>query len=211
MNDKKTRASNKNALKNNNTSERIKEIINKNSKVLLVALLAMLLIIVLVYFLINTQSSKLSMKPEKSPSINVPTPVSTSTSALAPTAKPTPTPSPSPTPVPLVQGPQTYGISSKGIPQMYDVSFNTIDPKQTTQTVKLKVKDQSGNVNSVSATVKTDNLSKNYNLSLSAGTASDGEWTGSWTLSDTYNKNFTITFSATDDKGNKSSVDLTIR
>lgn len=127
------------------------------------------------------------------------------------TSVPAPTPKLTPTPIPLVQGPQTFSIGMKGTPEMYEVWFNTIDPKEGTQTVKLKVRDQLGKISSVTATVKTDKLSKKYDLSLSSGTVSDGEWTGSWILNDTYNKNFMITFSAADDKDSKSSVDLTIR
>lgn len=136
---------------------------------------------------------------------------STSNIPLATGSSPTPTRTPTPTPHPLVQGPQTYSISMKGIPSMYEAWFNTIDPKGGTQTVKLKVRDNLGAINSVTAVVKTDKLSKNYNLVFSDGTTSDGGWTSSWSLNDTYDKNFAITFSAVDDKGNKSSVDLTIR
>ncbi len=181
-------------------------LINKNSKTvaaICVLVLIANLAIIFVYFLINTQGYKLSLQTRKA--------TSTSTSVFAPTLTPKPTPTPTPTPIPLVQGPQTYSIGMKGTPEMYEVWFNTIDPKEGTQTVKLKVRNKLGKVSSVTATVKTDKLSKKYNLSLADGTTSDGGWTGSWTLNDTYNKNFMVTFSASDDRGNKSSVDLTIR
>ena len=124
---------------------------------------------------------------------------------------PKPTITPTPTPVPLVQGPQVYSIGMTGTPEMYRVWFNTIDPKTNTQIVKLNVRDSSGLVNAVKATVKTEKLSKNYNLSLLQGTGKDGVWTASWKLNDAYNYRFMIIFSAVDNKGTKSSVDFTIR
>lgn len=192
----------KNSLKIRETIKNIRVLINKNSKVVMAVCVLVLIAnfsVVFVYLLINTQSYKLSL----------PTGKPASTSVFVST--PTPTSSPTPTPIPLVQGPQTFSIGMKGIPEMYEVWFNTIDPKKGTQEVKLKVRDKLGKISSVAAIVKTDKLSKTYKLSLSEGTSSDGVWTASWTLNDTYNKNFMITFSANDDKGNKSSVDLTIR
>ena len=199
MNDKNIRELiDKNTLKIKDTIKRAREAVNKNRKIVMVICTLVLVanfFIVFVYFLINIKGFKL------------PTGKPASTSVFTPSPSPTPTP----TPIPLVQGPQTYSIGMKGIPEMYEVWFNTIDPKKGTQTVKLKVRDKLGKVNLATAAVKTDKLSKKYNLSLSDGTISDGQWTGSWTLNDTYNKNFMITFFASDDKGNKSSVDLTIR
>ena len=199
MNDKNIKdLINKNITALKDGVNHMRGVINKNSRVVIIICIVVLiasLLTVFVYLSINTQSSKFSLPTRKS------TP--TFVSKLTPTL--------TPTPVPLVQGPQTFSIGMKGIPQMYEVWFNTIDPKKGTQTVKLKIRDQSGKINSAAATVKTDKLSKKYNLSLSEGTASDGVWTGSWMLNDTYNRNFIITFSTADDKGNKSSVDLTIR
>lgn len=186
---------------------KVREFINSNEKHFITAsiiVLAVVLILdfVYVYSLLNKNTTPFSMFTNKSQT-NYP-----SLSSKAPT--PTLTPTPTPTPVPLLQGPQSYSISTKQNPDMYDLSLNTIDPHNSTQTVQLKVKDPSS-VTSVKANVKTENKSKEYPLSLQSGTANDGTWTGSWVLNDTYNKKFMITFSATDNKGSKSSVDFTIR
>lgn len=187
-------------LKFKSNLNRIKDYINNNpnAKKLITIVLLNVILLIIVFLLFSL--GKLKTLPKINP---ISTPTSTATT--------TPTPIPTPTPVPLVQGNQTYSIGMKGIPEMYEVWFNTIDPKKDTQTVKLKVRDKIGKIISATATVKTDKLSKAYNLSLAEGTASDGVWTGSWKLNDTFNKNFMITFSANDDKDNKSSVDLTIR
>ena len=166
---------------------------NPNAKKLISIVLLNLILLIIVFFLLSLSKLKPTIKTTP-----IPTPFRVS-------------PTPTPTPVPLVQGPQTFSIGMKGIPEMYEVWFNTIDPKNGTQTVKLKIRDKLGKVNLATAAVKTDKLSKKYSLSFLSGTASDGVWTGSWTLNDTYNKNFMITFSTADNKGNKSSVDLTIR
>lgn len=119
---------------------------------------------------------------------------------------------PTPTLIPLVQGPQTFSIGmKKAIPEMYEVWFNTIDPKKGTQAVKLKIRDKIGKVIFARATVKTERLKKFYQLSLSEGTTSDGVWEGSWKVNDVYNKNFVIRFETRDDKGHSSLVDVTIR
>lgn len=178
-------------------------LINANPKTTVAICILILIAIfsmVIVYFLMN------NTKGFKFPSPS-PFPYGNQTSSTVST----PSPKPTPTPIPLVQGPQTFSIGMKGTPEMYEVWFNTIDPKNNTQEVRLKVRDKLGEISSATATVKTDKLSKNYNLSFSEGTASDGQWTGSWTLNDTYNRNFVITFSVADYKGNKSSVDMTIR
>jgi hypothetical protein len=124
---------------------------------------------------------------------------------------PTPSPAPTPSLFPLAQGPQKFNVSSKDNPDIYEVDFNTIDPKGSQQTVSVKVKDTGSNVTAVSADVKTDSKSNTYSLKLSSGTSADGVWTGSWYVTDSYDKNFVITFSSQDAKGNKSSIDLTLR
>lgn len=121
-------------------------------------------------------------------------------------------PSPVPTPYPLAQGPQTYLVGMKGNPRIMQISFNTIDPKKTLQEVSVKAEDTlGGEITSVTADVKTDRISKSYELALNAGTAINGFWSGHWVLNDTYNRNFVITFSLDDNKNMHSSVDLTIR
>lgn len=126
--------------------------------------------------------------------------------------QPTFTPIPTPTPVPLVQGPQTYTISNTKKPSMYEVHFNTIDPKMgEQQTADLKIRDALGTVTSVTALVKTDKKQQTYQMTLTDGTGTDGAWHGEWTADDTHNLLSVITFTATDSAGNTASVDMTIR
>lgn len=116
---------------------------------------------------------------------------------------------PTPTPAPLVKGPQTYEVRTNQNPDIYELYFNTIDPKGGIQTVNAKVKGTL--VSGVTATINSDNKTKTVPLSFKSGNSGDGVWTASWSLDDTYNSRLQITFKATDQAGHKSSIDFTVR
>ena len=209
---------NNNTLENKGLGQRIKELVikNQNAVIIISILIIIACFAILFYFLIY--AGKPRQNPGFMSTFSNPSPTATTNQPSNQSAKPTltpvstPTSTPTPTRLPLIQGPQTFSVSQKNTqPVIYELWFNTIDPKNTTQTSKVKVKDSVGNVTSVQAVVKTDKAKNSYNLTLSSGSAQDGEWTGSWLINDTYNNNFVITFSSTDDKGNSSSVDFTIR
>lgn len=203
-----------NVLENKDLTERIKELVIKNQNAVII--ISILIIVacfgILFYFLIyagkpGRNTGFMSTFSNPNPTSITNQPANQSAQSVS-----TPTPTPTPTRLPLIQGPQTFSVSQKNAqPVIYELWFNTIDPKNTTQKSKIKVKDLAGNVTSLRAVVKTDKAKNSYSLTLSSGSAQDGEWTGSWLLNDTYNDNFVITFSSTDDKGNSSSVDFTIR
>lgn len=179
-------------------AEKIKMPKGLSSLVILVNLILLLFIIFAaasIFFGVNNKRLKSLFPAPKPPP------------SLAPTVKPTPTL------VPLVQGPQTYSISKKdGIPNMYELNLNTIDPKKgETQKVDLKIKDDMADVVSATAKIKTESRTFLRSLALSKGTARDGAWSGEWVINDGHDRKFMITFEATDQAGNKSSLDFTIR
>lgn len=168
----------------------------------LIGIIILVIIFIVVIFLLPGKKSTLNQ--------NVPGFTPDKTAAGRPV--PTFTPIPTPTPVPLVQGPQTYTISNKKTPSMYEVHFNTIDPKPgETQIVDLKIRDKMGTVTSVTALVKTDKKQQTFPMTLNSGSGADGVWHGEWTVNDTHNLMSVITFTATDTAGNAASVDMTIR
>jgi adenylate kinase family enzyme len=121
---------------------------------------------------------------------------------------------PSPLLAALIQGPQIWSISQRlAIPEMYELWTSTIDPASEggSQEVQLKVKDSEADVTSVTATIKTDNTFFTKQLDFATGSARDGVWSGSWTITDTYNQKFMITFAAEDSSGNRAAVDFAIR
>jgi len=118
-----------------------------------------------------------------------------------------------PTPAPLAQGSQSYSVGMPAGPiQMYAINASTIDPKNGgTQKIDVKIKDSQADIRSVTAVVKTDKKNESHSMSLSGGTARDGTWTGSWKISDSYDKNFQITFKMDDEIGTNATIDFTIR
>lgn len=106
----------------------------------------------------------------------------------APTPTPAATPAPTPTPRPLATGRQEYTISSgkEEGPRFTKLILDPIDPKPgQKQTVSVSVTNDEP-VTQMQYILKTDTTETSRDLSLSQGTATDGVWSGAWTIEDTY-------------------------
>lgn len=78
------------------------------------------------------------------------------------------------------------------------------------QTLTIAVKDSSP-VTAVTAVVKTDhNTSTPNQLKLTSGTATDGQWAGTWTINDSYLYTYNLVLTATSARG-QSTVEITLR
>lgn len=133
----------------------------------------------------------------------------------------TPKPSPSPAaaaiarpPVlPLATGFQSwdvsYGPASTG-PRVKNVTIDTLTPpKGGTQTSTLQITNDSA-VSNVTATVYTDNQHHDYTLKLVKGTPTNGTWSGTWTISDTFDYIYHINYVFTSPTGG-SDLAVTLR
>ena len=110
----------------------------------------------------------------------------------------TATPRPSPRPIPHGKIDFTVGQSDKTVPQFSKGSIDPYDPaKGATQTVTIAIK-HTQPVTKVTATLKTDNVVSNPVLfTLISGTATDGQWQGSWQVTDTYLYTYKLILEAT--------------
>lgn len=114
-------------------------------------------------------------------------------------------PTPTPTVRPLPQGRQEYivGEGSNPIgPKITKLVFDPQDPKVgTTFSVHVFAQVRNAPIQSIVVTVQTDNTTQNHPLSLTSGTAENGEWSGTWTEEDTHLYTFITTVVATDATG----------
>lgn len=124
--------------------------------------------------------------------------------------EPTPTPIP-PRPIPHGKIGFTVGQSDKTVPLFGRGFVDPYDPaKGSTQTVTIAVK-YTKPVTKVTAVLKTDNnISQPYPFKLISGSDTEGEWQGSWQITDTYLYTYALVFNA--ESSNKSgSVEVTLR
>ena len=126
------------------------------------------------------------------------------------TTEPTPTPLP-PRPIPHGKIGFTVGQSDKTVPLFGRGFIDPYDPdKGGTQTVTISVSYKNP-VSKVTAILKTDNdTSEAYSFKLVNGSDTEGEWQGSWKVTDTYLYTYALVFNA--ESSNKSgSVEVTLR
>ena len=126
---------------------------------------------------------------------------------------PTVTPTPTPTPRPIPHGKKgfTVGQSDKTVPQFSRGFIDPYDPeKEASQTVTIAVK-YSQPVTKVTAVLKTDHaISTPVLFTLTSGTNTNGEWSASWRIGDTYLYTYRLVLNAT--SGTKTgSVEVTLR
>jgi hypothetical protein len=122
------------------------------------------------------------------------------TQFLHPHSTPAPTARPTPTPRPIPHGPQEFssGQSDKTVPQITNGTIIPYDPAQgTSQSVIISVK-HSQPVTGVTAVLQTDHQTSGpIPFTLVSGTATNGQWRGSWQITDTYLYTYKITIEAT--------------
>lgn len=128
-----------------------------------------------------------------------------------------PPPPPPPPPPPACQdqypsGAQTYSVSTKTIPEIYQIIVDPLDVEYlANQTVTASINDANGNpITEVLGSAITDNKTVDFTLSLISGTETDGVWQGSWKLEDSICENYQISITATSQSGT-SMVTLSFR
>jgi hypothetical protein len=129
-----------------------------------------------------------------------------------PVATPFPTPTPLPRPL-LSRGVVTFTTSSSGNkePVFQGGSFGPVDAKNgqnQTYTINLK---SSVPVTEITATLKTDHGQKTYPLTRSKGNDTDGGWTATWTLGDSYDYVYQISVTAKNSSQMSNTNDLTFK
>lgn len=122
-----------------------------------------------------------------------------------------PSPLPSPRPIPHGAKSFTVGQADKTVPQFSKGSIDPYDPAQgATQTVTITAK-HSQPITKVTAVLKTDNTaSPAYSFKLISGSATDGQWQGSWPVDDTYLYTYALILDAASASGS-ASVQITLR
>ncbi len=128
------------------------------------------------------------------------------------TEKPDVSPSPLPTPRPLPHGKHGFTVQggNRNAPQFGRGFLDPIDPQKNTQQGIIISASNSVPIDSVTAIIKTDNKETSIKLSVSEGTNTNGTWTGSWTVNDTYLYNYIVQIIAK--AGNEEqNVELTLR
>lgn len=141
-------------------------------------------------------STLLSSQPEtsqqKSPSKTSPTPIKT--------------------PRPLPHGKQNFSVRGgiQNAPTFEKGQLDPIDPKQNTEQKISIYAENFVPIDSIEATVKTDNKKSPIKMKLTEGTETAGTWMGAWTVDDTYLQRYQIKIVAKASNGNQE-VELTLR
>lgn len=122
-------------------------------------------------------------------------------------------PSPTPAPKRLVQGRQTFTVSSTDTtrgPQFSEIVVDPYDPAVgREQTMTIAISDKLP-VTRVSVTVATDKGRKSYPMKLASGEATKGVWEATWNVEDAHEESYNASFMA-QDSNSTDTVTLTIR
>lgn len=113
----------------------------------------------------------------------------------------------------LPTGKQTYNIQGgdEKVAKISNVVYDPLDPKMdTTQTITATSASKEP-VNSISLTMFTDNQTKTYPMTFVSGTKLKGVWTTSFTVSDSYEKIYKVSFEIISDLGNKVTQPMPLR
>lgn len=98
-------------------------------------------------------------------------------------------------PRPQVKGKRLFYSSDNAINDVYTIKDGYLDPSDAKvgekQQVSLSLKSKQP-VTSVTAKITTDNGSQSILLSKVAGTVTEGNWSGSWKVNDTYDKTYIV-------------------
>lgn len=127
---------------------------------------------------------------------------------------PTPTPTPRPSPRPIPSGKIGFNVSQgdRNIPQLRAGSIDPYDPANgANQTVTITVLHPQP-ITKVTGQLKTDNnTSSPIQFTLISGTNTDGQWQGSWKVTDTYLYVYDLVLRAESVDGKSASVTITLR
>lgn len=171
------------------------------------------------YYLMNRSPKQTNIPSSVSPSpvvtqeqsapTTIKEPVSTTTTA---TTKPVNSPTPSPKPIP--HGSKNFYVSIGSEVKGPRMGKGTIDPYDPVvggkQRLTIEVNDTVP-VQKVVAIIKTDKkTSAPHMLTAGAGVTNKGNWSGEWTMDDSYLYTYILSIQATSASGT-SSVDITLR
>lgn len=115
--------------------------------------------------------------------------------------------------VPIVSGRRTYFTHGTGSqPQIMRIDIDNLATQfGGTQTISVQIRDTADNpITLVKGLVQLDNSRANFSFSLFSGSETNGTWSGSWSVIDTFCHNYTLSITATSGSGT-SKVDLTFR
>ncbi len=147
--------------------------------------------------------------PTQISSINVPTVTKAPTIQI--THAPTATPTPSPKPIP--HGTKNFMVSIGSDVKGPRMGKGTIDPYDPAfggnQKLTIEVNDTVP-VQKVVATLKTDKKTTEHALTAGPGVTNKGNWSGEWTVDDSYLYTYVLSIQATSASGT-STVDVTLR
>jgi len=123
---------------------------------------------------------------------------------------PTISPTPTPTPIPFTyKGKMEFSISTSGGgdgPQFSECSIDPLDfSSAKTQTFRVSI-GSAKPVTSASVLWETDNAKTEVPLKLVSGSASQGQWEGVYTVTDTAWYRYVLTIEASDGTNKKSTV-----
>jgi hypothetical protein len=116
--------------------------------------------------------------------------------------------------IPIAAGRQVYNISGgkTGAPRMIQAIVDPLDIEgNELQSFMVNAFDEESEIVGITAAVITDNGQNEYPLSLTDGTRSQGTWSGSWRITDTFLYNYQIMLTAVNQNGVESTVTMTFR
>ena len=174
----------------------------KNGEVITLGVLCVFLVILLVlYFsrkgIITFYNDLTSIESDKR-------------SKLAPTIASTPTPTPRP--IPHGKTSFSVGQGDKTVPQFGRGFIDPYDPVQGgMQTIQIAIKHNKP-ITKVTVILTTDkDISQPILLKLVTGTNTDGQWQGSWKMTDSYLYTYKVELNAESDGGKQAYDVLTLR
>lgn len=169
------------------------------------------------YYLMNRTSTEKNVQTSLQPSPAVTqeqTTPSTTAQQTATTTTTKPVNSPTPSPKPIPHGMKNFYVSIGSEVKGPRMGKGTIDPYDPAvggkQRLTIEVNDTVP-VQKVVATLKTDKkTSEPHMLTAGAGVTTKGNWSGEWTVDDSYLYTYILSIQATSASGT-SSVDITLR
>ncbi|KKS42589.1 MAG: hypothetical protein UV06_C0009G0004 [Candidatus Collierbacteria bacterium GW2011_GWA2_42_17] len=113
----------------------------------------------------------------------------------------------------LPHGKQTYNIQGgeEKVAKISNVIYDPLDPKKDTVQTITATSVSKEPVSSISLTMFTDNQTKVYPMTFVSGTKLKGVWTTSFTVSDSYEETYKVSFEIISDLGNKATQPMPLR
>jgi len=197
----------------------------KNEHISVDAIILVTLVIILIalagFYLMGKKEKVVTSVPSTTPIQQqvIPTQDPIATEAVSITRAPTiqvtlaPTATPTPSPKPIPHGTKNFMVSIGSDVKGPRMGKGTIDPYDPVlggkQKLTIEVNDTVP-VQKVVATLKTDKKTTEHILTANPGVTNKGNWSGEWTIDDSYLYTYILSIQATSANGT-SSVDVTLR